>query len=175
MRHTSLVYSREVISGQALPASSSTATPVNIPSPGAVQRTDPTKSDVSVRGNNSSMYRASCPLASGARGRLQLRRRLAFAEASSRVSRRVLIPVAGGDVALVRTNQPTGIGIARNAAGDVAGSNLSGVEPDQPAGEIGSLHIDIDHPHVPDTGGGIAEQTYENYVVRIDKQVADGP
>ena len=45
-------------------ASSSTTTPVNAPSPGAVQRTDPTKSDVSVRGNNSSMYRACCPLAS---------------------------------------------------------------------------------------------------------------
>ena len=63
MRHTPLVYSREVISGQVLPALSSTATPVNIPSPGAVQRTDPTKSDVSVPVNNSSMYRACCPLA----------------------------------------------------------------------------------------------------------------
>ena len=36
---------------------------MNIPSPGAVQRTDPTKSEVSVPVNNSSMYRASCPLA----------------------------------------------------------------------------------------------------------------
>ena len=47
-----------------LPASSSTATPVNIPSPsaGAVQRTEPTKSDVSVKVNISSMYRASCPI-----------------------------------------------------------------------------------------------------------------
>ena len=43
-----------------LPASSSTAIPVN--RPGAVQRTDPTKSDVSVAVNTSSMYRASCPL-----------------------------------------------------------------------------------------------------------------
>ena len=38
-------------------ASSSTATPVNIPPSGAVQRTDPTKSDVSVLVNISSMYR----------------------------------------------------------------------------------------------------------------------
>ena len=47
-------------------ASSSTATPVNISSPaaGAVQRTDPTKSDASVPVNIYSMYRASCPLAS---------------------------------------------------------------------------------------------------------------
>ena len=43
-----------------LPASSSTATPVN--RPGAAQRTDPAKSDVSVRVNTSSMNRASCPL-----------------------------------------------------------------------------------------------------------------
>ena len=49
-----------------LAASSSTATPVNIASPGGtVQRTDPTKSDTSapVKVNISSMYRASCPLA----------------------------------------------------------------------------------------------------------------
>ena len=39
-----------------LPASSSTATPVNIPSPGAVQRTDPTKSDVSAPVNTSLIY-----------------------------------------------------------------------------------------------------------------------
>ena len=44
------------------PASSSTATPVN--GPGAVQRTDPTKSDVSAFVNICSMNRASCPLAS---------------------------------------------------------------------------------------------------------------
>ena len=35
----------------------------SLPAAGAVQRTDPTKSDVSVRVNISSMYRASCPLA----------------------------------------------------------------------------------------------------------------
>ena len=56
------VYSRSVLSSTGttgkvvklrLTASSSTATPVNIPSPGAAQRTDPTKSDVSATGNAS--------------------------------------------------------------------------------------------------------------------------
>ena len=51
-----------------LSTSSSTATPVNIPSPGAVQRTDPTKSDVSAPVNTSSMNQDDCPVA--ARGRL---------------------------------------------------------------------------------------------------------
>ena len=41
-----------------LPVSSSTATPVNIPSPAAVHLTDPTKSLVSVLVKTSSMNRA---------------------------------------------------------------------------------------------------------------------
>ena len=57
-RDTTTVYSWDILSGTGttgkvvkmrLAASSSTANPVNIPSPGAVQRTDPTKSDVSAR------------------------------------------------------------------------------------------------------------------------------
>ena len=39
----------------------STANPVKSWPRGAVQRTDPTKSDVSFRGNNSSRNRAVCP------------------------------------------------------------------------------------------------------------------
>ena len=46
-----------------LPASSSTATPVNDSPAGTVQRTDPTKSVVSVSVNSSSMNWASWPLA----------------------------------------------------------------------------------------------------------------
>ena len=50
-------------------ASSSTATPVNIASPGgAVHRTEPTKSDVSVRVNISSMYWAGTIKLSGILG-----------------------------------------------------------------------------------------------------------
>ena len=60
------IYSQEIIFGPGttgsvvkirFPASNSTAAAVNIPSPGeAVQRTDPTKSDISVKVNISSMY-----------------------------------------------------------------------------------------------------------------------
>ena len=45
-------------------ASISTAMAVNRPRPGAVQRTDPRKSDVSVVVNVSSMNQEVCPLAS---------------------------------------------------------------------------------------------------------------
>ena len=45
-----------------LTASSSTATPVNIPSPGAAQRTDPAKSDVSAPVNTSLMNQRRLPV-----------------------------------------------------------------------------------------------------------------
>ena len=45
-----------------LTASSSTATPANIPSPGAVQRTDPAKSDVSAPVNASLINQDDCPV-----------------------------------------------------------------------------------------------------------------
>ena len=66
------VYSREILSGTGttgnvvkiwLAASSSNAIPVNRPSPGAVQRTDPTESDVSAPVNTSPMNQDDCPLA----------------------------------------------------------------------------------------------------------------